>query len=319
MTSNNDVLKSSLLALEASARGIVSVSALRGGEFTLPSSRFVSGASPTERVLVPSLSFLIIQNCINNGARRILFDLGLRRDTGNYSEPIQRHLQSRKPILPLPDVRQSLLEGGLSPGSINQIVLSHVHWDHIGTPSDFPAAEFFVGAGSLDLLKTGLNGHLSHSNFESDLFDNIKVKELSRPAKMASGLDDSWHDVGGLKIFDFGGSDSGSLYIVDSPGHLIGHINLLARIGTGKWALLIGDACHDQRLLHGREAIAEWTDDTGRACCIHMDKMKAADTLRRISQWRVAFKTCGMSLEVIFAHDVEWANTHKTSFFPGTI
>ncbi|KAF5490276.1 Cytochrome P450 monooxygenase atE [Colletotrichum fructicola] len=34
--------------------------------------------------------------------------------------------------------------------------------------------EFFVGAGSLDLLKTGLNGHLSHSNFESDLFDNVE-------------------------------------------------------------------------------------------------------------------------------------------------
>ncbi|KAF0315328.1 zinc finger protein [Colletotrichum asianum] len=319
MTSNNDVLKSSLLDLEASARGNVSVYALRGGEFTLPSSLFVSGASPTERVLAPSLSFLIVQTCINNDGKRILFDLGLRRDTGNYSKPIQRHLQSRKSITPLPDVRQSLLEGGLSPGSINQMVLSHVHWDHIGTPSDFPAAEFFVGAGSLDLLKTGLNGYMSHSNFESDLFYKTKATEFSDPAKMASESDNGWHDVGGLKIFDFGGSDSGSLYIVDSPGHLTGHINLLARIGTGKWALLIGDACHDQRLLQGREAIAEWTDDTERACCIHMDKKKAAETLRKISEWTEVFKTCGMSLEVIFAHDVEWANTHKTDFFLGTI
>ncbi|SPO04202.1 uncharacterized protein DNG_06885 [Cephalotrichum gorgonifer] len=187
-------VKTSLLTLESKAQGHVSLSALRGGTFTLPKKLFVSSASDDEYSRVPSLSFLIVHQSPGTKQRRILFDLGLRRDTTKYTSQIQGHLYNRLPLDPLPDVRQSLLDGGLDPGGIDEVILSHVHWDHIGTPLDYPQAQFFVGAGSLGLLKEGSGGHMSHSNFQHDLFDHLKVVEFSDPRAVKSG----WHITGGL-------------------------------------------------------------------------------------------------------------------------
>ncbi|KAK1485782.1 3-hydroxyisobutyrate dehydrogenase [Colletotrichum abscissum] len=153
----SDGMAVALKDLESKARGEVQVSALRGGEFTLPKRFFVAGVSEDETSLVPSLSFLISQNSFEGGHRRILYDLGLRRDIGRYSTPIQNHTKNRQPMTLLPDVRQSLIDGGLDVAAIDEVILSHVHWDHIGTPSDFPNARFrplslgFIGLGAMGL------------------------------------------------------------------------------------------------------------------------------------------------------------------------
>lgn len=96
--------------------------------------------------------------------------------------------------------------------------------------------------------------------------------------------------------------NDGSVLIVDAPGHLPGHINLLARTSEDHHIYLGGDACHDRRLLTGEKAIGEWTDAEGHICCIHADREQAEETIKRIR----ALETKG--IEVIFAHDVEWEN-----------
>jgi glyoxylase-like metal-dependent hydrolase (beta-lactamase superfamily II) len=99
----------------------------------------------------------------------------------------------------------------------------------------------------------------------------------------------------------------GSLHIVDAPGHLPGHINLLARTahteGDGGWVYLAGDACHDRRIVRGEKEIGEWRDAGGHVCCIHADRGRAEETIRRI---RSLEEEEGNGVEVIFAHDVEW-------------
>ncbi|KAH6964700.1 hypothetical protein HG530_004068 [Fusarium avenaceum] len=308
--SDNSVAIASLLDLEAKAQGQVQVSALRGGTFTLPKKLFVSSATDNEFTRVPSLSFLIAEDHGAGGRPKCtLFDLGLRRDTGTYTPQIQQHLKSRLPMHTTPDVLQSLVDGGLKASDIDEVILSHIHWDHIGTPTDFREAKFMVGAGSLSLLQTGLNGHMSHSNFQQDLFEGLNAVELSDPG--------GWDLIGGLKMLDL--RNGGYLYVVDSPGHLTGHIALLARVGVQKWVLLIGDACHDTSLLTGEQSIAEWTDAEGRSCCIHMDKEKATETLEIFSMWKGAFEQSGMNLTIVFAHNVEWAESHPEAFFPGSL
>ncbi|KAJ4250206.1 hypothetical protein NW762_012021 [Fusarium torreyae] len=298
-----------LLNLEARARGHVRVSALQGGTFTLPKRLFVSDATDDDFTVVPSLSFLITEDVATSGHRkRTLFDLGIRRDTSTYTPQIQNHLMNRLPIQTTNDVLKSLVDGGLEAGDIDEVILSHVHWDHIGTPTDFSQARFLVGAGSLSLLQKGCGGHMSHSNFQHDLFQDLEAVELSDPS--------GWDLIGGLKMLDL--SDNGFIYAVDSPGHLTGHIALLARTAHRKWALLIGDACHDSRLLTGEQSIAEWTDAEGRSCCIHMDKQKATETLKIFSMWKRASEESDIDLNIVFAHDVEWANSHREAFFPGS-
>lgn len=92
----------------------------------------------------------------------------------------------------------------------------------------------------------------------------------------------------------------GSVLIVDAPGHLPGHINILARTGLDHRVYLAGDACHDRRIVRREKAIGEWADATGHICCIHANKEEAEQTIERIR------KLEEQGTEVIFAHDVEW-------------
>ena len=94
--------------------------------------------------------------------------------------------------------------------------------------------------------------------------------------------------------------NDGSLLIVNAPGHLPGHINLLAQTSPKHQVYMAGDACHDRRLLTGEKSIGEWNDAQGHVCCIHADRKQAEETIQRI---RILERE---GVEIIFSHDVEW-------------
>ncbi|UNI22996.1 hypothetical protein JDV02_008838 [Purpureocillium takamizusanense] len=301
----------------------VQVHALSAGHLTIPEQQFVSPCAEAARKTVPSLCFLIQHTCPNTKkTTRIVFDLGLRRDVKRYAPPIQRHIETRQPMTTNPDVVESLQRGGLSADDIDYVVYSHVHWDHVGEPRDFVRSTFVVGNGSLDLLSgdsTNLRG--GHSFFEADLLDRSRTIELSSPGtkgpsqcldggdvKRSVNFAGPWRAFGHLPstldVFR-----DGSVYIVDAPGHLRGHINLLARTQTEdggcQWVYLGGDACHDRRILRKERAIGEWVDAHGYTCCIHEDRAQTEATLHRI---RVLEE---QGVEVILAHDVEWESDER--------
>lgn len=303
--------------LEQKARTTVTASALHGGTFTLPLSLFIADAAESDRSLVPSLAFLLIHQDASGQRTNIVFDLGLRRNTLDYIPPIRDHLYTRQPMNTLLDVRQSLIAGGVQPLEVTHIIISHVHWEHTGTPADYPQAQFWVGDGALDVLKHGLGGHLGHQHFESQLFDGLRAKEFPSPPTEGGSAGHGWETFGGFWMYDFQGD--GSLYVVDAPGHLPGHVNLLARVGRRRWIYLVGDACHDQRLLTGEKDIAEWTDAAGRFCCIHTDKKEAEATLAKIRDLQAAADKTGVHLEVILAHGMGWVEANPEAFLPGAI
>lgn len=329
--------------LEQHARATVTASALHGGTFTLPLKVFLASATDKDRSTVPSLSFLIVHQG-GGKVTNLIFDLGLRRETEHYTAPIRHHLATRQPLDTSLDVRQSLRHGGVQPDDVSDVIVSHVHWDHTGTPADYPQAQFWVGRGALGVLAGGLGGHLGHQHFESELFSGLRVKEFPSPlqaggvlggqqddaaataaaAASSDGLDQKatrgWNKAQGtlLSLYDFFGD--GSVYVVDAPGHLPGHVNLVARLAPRRWVYLAGDACHDRRLLTGEEGIAEWQDAEGRSCCIHTDKQQAEATLAMIRDLQAAAEQSGIvSLEVILAHAMDWAEANPGAFLPGTI
>ena len=307
----------------------VKVYALQAGHFTLPERFFVHPASAMARRTVPSLAFLIEHQERDPGKiTRIVFDLGLRRDVTNYAEPIREHIKTRQPLTTDPDVTKSLSQGGLAPRDIDFVIYSHVstcgkfnesklrmfkiHWDHIGEPSDFDQSTFVVGHGSLALFNRKPDSlHGSHAHFESDLLPRCRTVELSDPSAAISetpqfhdltagpDFNQRWRAHGILpKTLDL--FNDGSLYIADAPGHLPGHINILASTAPNKQVYLAGDTCHDRRIVRGEKEIGEWQDSEGHLCCIHADKKQAEATVERIRQLE------SQGVEVIFAHDFEW-------------
>jgi hypothetical protein len=111
----------------ATSSGTVELHALSAGHLTLPEKYFVHPASEEARKTVPSLAFLIQhRNSITGKVTRLVFDLGLRRDTKRYSEDIQRHVSTRQPLTTDPDVVKSLGAGGLSVDDIDYVIYSHV-------------------------------------------------------------------------------------------------------------------------------------------------------------------------------------------------
>ncbi|EXJ80460.1 hypothetical protein A1O1_08605 [Capronia coronata CBS 617.96] len=333
----------------------VSVHALSAGSLTLPERFFVTPADPAVGHSVPSLSFLIQHKDSSANVTRILFDLGLRRDLGLYPSPVQKHCESRRPLTTRPDVVASLAAGGLVVGDIDLVIFSHIHFDHVGMPREFThPTQFLVGPGSLDLLSGKLSLDIgSHNAFEPDLLPLDRTVELHSPLQSLSTklpsteLDGADGSPGASKSFlwnrplvwtpfdrfphtiDLFGD--GTVLIVNAPGHLPGHINLLCRVASTKYVYLAGDSCHDVRLLTGEKDIAMWTDDRGKSCCIHADIPRTKETLARIREVR----TNGLRMEkdeldgeeqvaeveLVFAHDWMWEEdaNRRGRFWPGSL
>ncbi|RSL57618.1 hypothetical protein CEP54_008221 [Fusarium duplospermum] len=316
---------------------------LQAGYLTLPERFFVTPLEDTSaQTTVPSLSFLIQHTDQQSGKiTRIVFDLGIRRKLEDYVVPIFKHAQTRQPLSGDPDTIKSLSDGGLGPDNIDIIMFSHFHWDHVGTPSDYPNSTYVIGPGAAKLIHGKRETTAgSHNHFEEEMLDmkrTIELPSTSLPAtpppleeqttlttqaeRLTSYFSQPWHRKGhfdaAMDIFG-----DGSVHIVSAPGHIDGHINLLCRLESGKHVYLAGDSCHDRRLLTGEKDVATWNDAAypGVVCCIHQDKAQAEKTLRVI---RETIRDPGdmKEVEVIFAHDGAWEKQAKSEgrFFPGAL
>jgi glyoxylase-like metal-dependent hydrolase (beta-lactamase superfamily II) len=307
----------------------VSLSALEGGQLTLPERLFVTDADPDKRSTMPSLCFLIQhptpQPNSSRSTTNLVFDLGLSRDLSSYMPAMHAHISSRQPIISHPDTADSLRNGGIDPAKdIDYVLLSHVHWDHIGTPKDFPTSKFVVGSGTLHLLSHGAGSHYPAEIFDPNLLPKDRTYEFpptdsSSTTAAAQQTSHKWAPLPSNSspspfphTIDFFGD--GSLYVIDAPGHLYGHINLLARISPDKWIYLGGDCCHDVRILTGEKDIAMYDDGHGELRSVHTDTEQAKGTIER------AKKLMGREdVEVLVAHDGGWRAGNGGSFFPGKL
>jgi glyoxylase-like metal-dependent hydrolase (beta-lactamase superfamily II) len=307
----------------------VTISALQAGHLTLPEKLFVTDADPDKRATVPSLAFLIQHPSRSNGSKTeiLVFDLGLKRDVSGYREAQQHHIAQRQPTTTSPDVAESLRKGGLDPKDVDTVILSHVHWDHVGTPSDFQNSEFVVGSGTMHLLANGGGPLYPVELFNHDELPHDRTRELppARSEEVSKAFQrhtsHAWQPLAGFPAaIDF--YEDGSLYVIDAPGHLPGHVNLLARIAPKKWVYLGGDCCHDPRILSGEKGIALYDDGRGGLRSVHADTDEAARTVGRAARLLGKGKVqeesgAVVDVEVVVAHDRTWAEANGEKFWPG--
>ncbi|KIK54098.1 hypothetical protein GYMLUDRAFT_63408 [Collybiopsis luxurians FD-317 M1] len=196
---------------------------------TAPAGRFISPVkSGKERLYIAVYAFLIEHP---NG-RRMMFDLGLRKDLSGYSPVLQRLLREGKFDMKVEaDITEQLKAGGISLEQVDTVIWSHTHFDHIGDTSLFPpTTKLVIGKGSERKAYPEFpDAKLLQSDFAGREVEEI---DFEKPDLMISGL----------PAVDFFGD--GSFYLLDTPGHCPGHITALARVKEDSFLLLGGDCCH---------------------------------------------------------------------------
>jgi glyoxylase-like metal-dependent hydrolase (beta-lactamase superfamily II) len=182
----------------------------------------------------PAYAFLIEHS---TSGRKVLFDLGVRKDFQNLAPPVQNWFKESGASCSVEkDVRTILDEGGVEVNEIESIVWSHWHWDHVGDPSRFPSSTaLVVGPGFKSLFVPGAPTNLGSPLLDTDLAG----RELRELTFTYSDI-----KVGGFPAIDYFGD--GSYYILDAPGHTVGHLNALARVTANpdSFILMGADTCH---------------------------------------------------------------------------
>ncbi|KAI0470227.1 beta-lactamase-like protein [Xylaria cf. heliscus] len=187
-----------------------------------------------EYLSAPCFSFLI-QHPIQN--RTLVFDLGIRKDWENWPEPLYEYIRGlgATPVVPK-EVHEFLDENGVDTKSIEGVVWSHSHFDHVGGVSAFePHTKIIVGTGTKERYFPGYPTKQEASFYESDVAGH-DVEEID--------FGRSSLRIGGLSAVDY--FADGSFYLLDTPGHYIGHMCGLARVTSNpdSFILMVGDAIH---------------------------------------------------------------------------
>jgi len=188
----------------------------------------------------PSFSFLLE----HPSGRRLLFDLGIRKDYNNHAPGIAGYIANNNFTIEVThNVVDILKEADIEADSIEAVIWSHWHWDHTGDPSTFPATtDLVVGPGFKAAMLPGAPANPNSPILESDYAGrNLREIQFDGPESLR---------IGHLPAYDYFGD--GSFYILDTPGHTVGHLCGLARTthssstasGQDTFVLLGGDACH---------------------------------------------------------------------------
>ncbi|KAJ6469875.1 beta-lactamase-like protein [Mycena sanguinolenta] len=237
----------------------------------------------------PSLSFYLKHS--SDSERDFIFDLGIRRDWESFPPATRERFGALTPW-EVPQSVESCVKGGITPAEVEKVVISHVHFDHIGDHPPFTKATFVLGRRSKTWLDDGYPGNPNSIILsESTLMDRT----------VFLNLDNFKTSIGPFPhALDFFGD--GSVYILDTPGHCHGQINVLARTSSdGAWMYFGGDIAHDTRLLTDPTTHIGHHAESGSPCCLHTDPAQAAIDIGRVRQLVKMPR-----VEFVIAHDWEW-------------
>jgi N-acyl homoserine lactone hydrolase len=145
------------------------------------------------------------------------------------------------------EVAAQLERGGVAPESVDHVVLSHLHTDHVGGLEAFRTAEIVVGETEWRRFQ-GIGGRL-RGYLPDHWPEGLRVRTVT-PDEAPDGPFSGTYDLLG----------DGRLVIVPTPGHTPGHVAMIVRGSTRRW-LLAGDLVHDPRELpHRYPLIARWCE-----------------------------------------------------------
>jgi glyoxylase-like metal-dependent hydrolase (beta-lactamase superfamily II) len=132
-----------------------------------------------------------------------------------------------------------LRERGLDPSAVRAVVMTHLHVDHASGISEFPGATFLVSRAEWD---AAADQGPTHGYVRRQFDHAFDYRLLDFEATASSVMSFS----GFARSFDVFGD--GSLRVVYTPGHTLGHMSVVLRTARGE-VLVAGDAMYLRRTL----------------------------------------------------------------------
>ncbi len=180
---------------------------------------------------------------------------------------------------------------GINAGDIRRIIISHFHGDHVGGLKDFPSAQFIFHRRAFERVKklrgwratkAGYLPGLIPADLESrsQQFESFDFKFRLPFAEFGYGLD----------LFQ-----DQSLILVELPGHMDGHIGVIANLDSPSPQFFVGDACWMD------ESYKENRSPSWIASLIFDDFEESKRTLKRIHE----FSKSQPSFKIIPCHSLE--------------
>ncbi|RYP14634.1 hypothetical protein DL765_006249 [Monosporascus sp. GIB2] len=187
-------------------------------------------------VTCPSYSFLIE----HQSGRKLLFDLGVRKDWESQAPSAVKLIKdARCDINVDKDVYDILVDNGHDPKAVEAIFWSR-------NPARFPSSTALV-------VGPGFKGRfppawptVEDSFLKEESWEGRELKEVRFDTELK---------IGRFKAVDWFGD--GSFYLLDTPGHLLGHICALARTTPYSFILMGADAAHHADGFNEDEPVAE--------------------------------------------------------------
>jgi N-acyl homoserine lactone hydrolase len=203
-------------------------------------------------VPIPIPAFLVE----HPGAGLVLIDTGLhpsvavkpRENFGRVTLLAFRDLQM-EPDQALP---AQLRERGHEASDVKAVVMTHLHVDHASGISEFPGATFLVSRAEWDAAadQGPTHGYVTRQfdhAFDYRLLDfEGAVREGAGSARTGATASLVVSFSGFARSFDVFGD--GSVRVVYTPGHTLGHMSVVLRTARGE-VLVAGDAMYLRRTL----------------------------------------------------------------------
>ncbi|PYH86398.1 hypothetical protein BO82DRAFT_243567, partial [Aspergillus uvarum CBS 121591] len=178
-------------------------------------------------------SFLVHHTDASGRGSNVIFDLGMSKNMYDYPPNTMQAIHALGGDMHVDKcVDQVLKEHGVALDTINAVIWSHAHPDHVGKFSRFhDRTKLVVGPGIKKAFFAGWPVLLEAPVMRGEFFGR-KVEELA--------LSQFNLEIGGLKALDYFGD--GSFYLLSAPGHALGHLNALARTTEDTFIYFAGDS-----------------------------------------------------------------------------
>jgi N-acyl homoserine lactone hydrolase len=245
------------------------------GRFAVP--RTLAGRGQ-DRIWLPVPAFLVE----HPGAGPVLVDTGLhpsvaidpKQSFGRLGAAINTFRMEHDQAIAV-----QLRARGVQPVDVRVVVMTHLHWDHASGVSEFPDATFVVDGREWEAAIRPRGSTRGYAPAQFDYGFDWRAVDYDDPRV------DSFETFG-ASIDLFG---DGSVRLLATPGHTLGHQSVLLRL-EGREALLCGDAAYTRRAI-----------DEELAPLLTADEHRFWRSLKEIR--RFVERTPG--LVVIPGHDVE--------------